>query len=257
MLVEYDLHDKSLFREYLGGARFNENLCVSYRVGLPPVNDRIEFLTRLSTGKKIVHLGFCDHLPIVADKIRRGRWLHNRLCAVAERCIGVDIDGAAVHAVTTRYNLADTYSADLTKGSPLKVLKEAQWDYLIIGEVLEHVGNPVRFLSRIATRYGDCVSRIVITVPNAFRAGNFIGAFKNRESINSDHRFFFTPYTLTKVADEAGLCPERLLAAQFSEALGLKRYLKRIVLRILPLFNEDLILVARIRAVAQSSIGLS
>jgi hypothetical protein len=256
MFVDYNLQDKSLFREYLGGTRFNDNLCVSYRDSLSPVDDRIEFLTRLCTGKKIIHLGFCDHLPIVADKIRRGRWLHHRLCTVAERCVGVDIDESAVQEITTRCRLTDTYSADLTKGPILKVLKEVRWDYLVIGEVLEHVGNPVQFLSRISTRYGDCVSRIIITVPNAFRAGNFIGAFKSRESINSDHRFFFTPYTLTKVVDEAGLCAEQLLAAQFSETRGLKRYLKRIILRTLPLFNENLILVARMGTSGQESIGV-
>jgi hypothetical protein len=245
MFVRYDLAVDSIFTQYLSGFRFDDNLRISYKTPLGPVLDRIEFLEQLSAGKKIVHLGFCDHLPVIENKIANDRWLHNRLTAVAERCVGIDIDEGAVKHIIARYNLDDIFSGDITSGPIIPVLKDNRWDYLIIGEVLEHIGNPVQFLSRIRQRYGDCIDRMVITVPNAFRAGNFIGVFKGIESINSDHRFFFTPYTLTKVADESGLKAERLAMARFSETRGAKGWLKRLILNRLPLLNENLILIVR------------
>jgi hypothetical protein len=245
MMVHYDLNGSSAFSQYLAGSRFDENLIISYHVPLKQVVDRIEFLEALSLGKKVIHLGFCDHLPIIEDKIAHGRWLHRRLAAAADRCIGIDVDQRAVEHITSRYKLTDVFSADLTRGPLLEVLKSDHWHYLIIGEVLEHIGNPVQFLSLIRERYYDCIDKVVITVPNAFRAGNFRGVLKGIESINSDHRFFFTPYTLTKVASEAGLEAEQLIMARFTELRGPKGWLKRVILNRVPLLSENLILVAR------------
>jgi hypothetical protein len=44
------------------------------------------------------------------------------------------------------------------------------------------------------------------------RGGNIRGAWKNTEVINTDHRFFFTPYTIAKIAVDAGYEPYGSLA---------------------------------------------
>ena len=95
------------------------------------------------------------------------------------------------------------------------------------------------FLQRFRENYGDVVEQIVITVPNALRAGNVKGAFRNTETINSDHRFFFTPYTIAKVACDAGFTPEQILMATFTRA----GWLKTKLLNRAPLLAEDIIFV--------------
>jgi len=57
--------------------------------------------------------------------------------------------------------------------------------------------------------------------------------------ISTDHRFFFTPYTFTKVATDAGLTLASLHMVRNSAA-GL---IKRTILNTFPLFAEDLIFI--------------
>ena len=43
------------------------------------------------------------------------------------------------------------------------------------------------------------VKKIIVSVPNCMRGGNATGALRSRETINSDHCFEFSPFTLAKV----------------------------------------------------------
>lgn len=88
-----------------------------------------------------------------------------------------------------------------------------RWDYAILGEILEHIDNPVSYLNAIQQLYSDCLIRIVITVPNAWTQATMRMANRSTEIINSDHRYWFTPYTLSKVMVQAGLHLEDLYFA--------------------------------------------
>jgi hypothetical protein len=57
--------------------------------------------------------------------------------------------------------------------------------------------------------------------------------------INTDHRFFFTPFTLAKVASDAGLILTSIQMAHYSQA-GL---IKRALLNKFPLLAEDLVFI--------------
>lgn len=74
-----------------------------------------------------------------------------------------------------------------------------------MGEILEHVDNPCAFLIAIRERYSRCINRMIITVPNAFSWQNISYTFSCEECINTDHRYWFTPYTLGKIATQAGM----------------------------------------------------
>lgn len=50
-----------------------------------------------------------------------------------------------------------------------------------------------------------------MTVPNALSKINFELAQKNIECINTDHKYWFTPYTTIKVLNEAGYKLEQLI----------------------------------------------
>ena len=127
--------------------------------------------------------------------------------------------------------------------TPLKEITETKWDYMILGEILEHVDNPVSFLSAIKNNYSDYVDKIIITVPNGLRFINFKNVIKSKEAINSDHRFWFTPYTLGKICTRAGLNVE-----EFFFTLDYKMFkysiFTRILYRIYPAFLDNLIIVA-------------
>ena len=80
----------------------------------------------------------------------------------------------------------------------------------MFGEIIEHLDDPVSFLKVFKAKYGENVSRFIITVPSIYNKRQFINMKNYREVINSDHRFWFTPYTISKVLVSAGYNPEKL-----------------------------------------------
>jgi hypothetical protein len=74
-----------------------------------------------------------------------------------------------------------------------------------MGDVIEHVDNPVAFLEFYAKHLTDG-GRIVLTTPNAFSALQFFSiATRNRVWVNPEHICFFDPLTLAEVVERAGL----------------------------------------------------
>jgi hypothetical protein len=132
------------------------------------VQDRIELLSGLATGKRILHLGCCDHIPLLREKIASGRWLHGKLTRVASYCVGIDIDAAAVAEVRKLSKLDNVFYGDITESDRIPAISGDVFDYVIFGEVLEHIGNPVSFLSGFLQNYRANVREIVITVPMLF-----------------------------------------------------------------------------------------
>ena len=93
---------------------------------------------------------------------------------------------------------ADSYQSIVDK------IKNNHFDVLLISDVIEHIGDPLTFLKDINRVFKNVVDRIIITTPNAFRLENFLSAYKNEEVINTDHKFWFSQYTLSKLIIESG-----------------------------------------------------
>lgn len=188
---------------YLTGKKFIGSLYVTISdLAKTPIT-RVEFLTTKVKGKKIIHLGCVDHLPLVDSKIKSNTWLHSLLCEQSQRCLGIDINQEGIDYIKSLGYKDSIYYDMLSEPASETILKE-NWDLLILGEILEHVDNPVLFLTKIREKYGSVIKQMVITVPNALRWINFKNVLKNKEVINSDHRFWFTPYTLAKISTQAG-----------------------------------------------------
>lgn len=100
---------------------------------------------------------------------------------------------------------SNSFVCDIINDPPLEIItKTSDFDYIFLGEILEHVENPVLFLKSIIDKYSEHVKKIVISVPNAFTLSNFKNALSNKEIINSDHKYWFTPFTIAKVLSCAG-----------------------------------------------------
>lgn len=191
---------------YLKGEKFTEDLFVRY-VYEPDdyvYQSRFDILTSLCQGKKVIHVGCVDHdIEAIERKLKKGTWLHKRLSDVAARCYGIDIQEQGIAYIRDQLGYSDAEAINiLTQDS--KALLEEQWDYLLLPEVLEHIGNPVDFLSALRNKLKGRVSTIIITVPHALYQGNCKRTSQGIERINSDHRFWFTAYTLSKLMVDAG-----------------------------------------------------
>ncbi|MDR1533268.1 MAG: class I SAM-dependent methyltransferase [Clostridiales bacterium] len=183
---------------------------------VPPVS-RIEIrpnlIYRLCAEKRVIHLGCTDHLPLIDQRIAAGNYIHRQLSYVASECIGVDINAEAVAHVHKR-GIGNVVVGDITKPG-IKEIESGRWDWIVIPDVIEHIPNPAAFLQAMDAVYGKYISRILITVPNAY--GNYLGGMTQfaKEVINYDHCFWFTPYTICKVVHAAGLEIDELFMCSY------------------------------------------
>lgn len=185
---------------------------------------RIDCILALVTNKKIVHFGFADHPPLIDEKIQQGKWLHQMLIEKTSHCAGIDNNVEAVNLIKKRYKIENIYHLDIIKNTEIPTeISQKTWDFLILGELIEHVDNPVLFLSELRKKFGSNTKKIIITAPNVFNTNTIIDIRKNQENINTDHRYWFSPYTLNKVAHNSGL---KNIEFTFAEQIKLSYWLK-------------------------------
>lgn len=162
---------------------------------------RLDFLLQKAAGLKVLHLGFLDHtIEVVRSKMADGKWLHARLLETCTRVAGIDINADGVKAAQDALDIPDLYVADVTRSLPDAISSE-HWDMMLIGDVIEHIPNPAQFLSGLRETCGGKCDRFVFSTPNAMSHQE---GSRSSERINSDHRYLFTPYTLSKILTEAG-----------------------------------------------------
>jgi len=236
--VSVIIDDFSEILPYLDGRRFDENMSFTYAAGAK-VEFREDELIELCRNKRVLHIGCCDHIELIKEKVAARGWLHGLITQVSEFTIGVDINPDAVERASEVSGLTNMVAGDITSDYLIEVIKDNHFDIALFGEVVEHIPDPVSFLKKFRENYGANFEDIVITVPNAFRGGNIVGIFKNKETINTDHRFFFTPFTIAKVALDAGFAPKEIRMASYQKAGRLKTML----LNRKPLLAEDIIFI--------------
>ena len=196
---------------------------------LPRKDGTVAVLKKLNA-KNIVHIGCCGHLKNIKKQIESNTSLHMTLIQNFEKVIGFDINHEAVQFFS---KYADNiYAKDvLTESSEVSSIINntfGEESYVIlIPEVLEHTLNPVTFLEYINKSYGGPQNKFVITVPNVYGFGRICDAlFHNKECINMDHKYMFTPTTILKVMCAAGITPKEL---QFMDLYKYSKIFKKTV----------------------------
>lgn len=224
------------------------------------VENRIKKLVKLTKGKCVLHIGCCDHVPLIKEKVKHGWWLQGELEKVCNCVIGIDINEKGIDYIKEEKISSNVYCANILNDDLKEKFPYTNFDYVILGEVLEHINNPVEFLSILRERlnkYGF-MGEVVVSAPNAlsFQRKELR---KRCEIINSDHKYWFTPYTLAKVLTEAGLYPSELFFAcsgscgNFKTKFGCliwliaERFCK-ILLKLNSYRSDDIIMIASMQA---------
>ncbi|MEO7572241.1 MAG: methyltransferase domain-containing protein [Acidimicrobiales bacterium] len=168
------------------------------RAWRPPIRDRVRFLEERCRARRVLDVGCVAHDVARMD---RPQWLHGRLAAVAERCIGVDVLAAGVNEMQKRgYHVV---LHDLRSGlGPLAA--EAPFDVIIAGELIEHVES-MDMLFRLAAEALTPEGRLILTTPNPYaphrvRAGQLGLVWEN-----VDHILYAFPSGVAELAERHGL----------------------------------------------------
>ena len=211
--------DKRL-HAYFEGSAFSNGLTITLASGNNVRQSVLPVLRQILAGKSIIHVGCADHLQLIDQKRAKGVWVHDQLLQVATRCLGIDINVQAVAYLKEKLGYQDIIVHDLTSAELPASLVSQSWDFMFMGDMLEHLDNPVAFLRQVHGLYKDRVQRLLISVPNAFSVQNFMFMLNNQECINTDHRYWFSIFTLAKLLVLSGFTPCFYTLADRSPAIA-------------------------------------
>ena len=134
-------------------------------------------------GKRVLHLG-CGWPPSL---------LHQAMAPVASHLDGVDIDAPA----TTRENI---WRVDLDAHPELVPVRD--YDVIIAGEILEHLGNPGNLLCTLRRLFPTTL--LVVSVPNALGAAALAWAQRGYENVHAQHTAWFSWHTAKELLERCG-----------------------------------------------------
>ena len=120
----------------------------------------------------------------MAAKRSEGRWLHDRIAAVATELVGLDVDAAGVEQA--RALGFEAYAIDAQNRERVAELSIGSFETIVAGEIIEHLDAPGPFLEAMLD-LAAADSRLVLTTPNAYRLQNFLTPFSGNELIHPDH----------------------------------------------------------------------
>lgn len=196
--------------KYLNGESFQTSLTVDLERTKYEIIPRETAITELIKNRNVIHIGCSDHIQVINEKIGTNTWLHKLITDNSKKCIGIDIDSESIYYIKNELGYTNVFQGDILSDE-FDELKQTKWDYVVFGEIMEHIDNPVNFLKVFKTRFGEDVERFIITVPSIYNKRQFGNMLKFKEIINSDHRFWFTPYTISKIVASAGYKPEKII----------------------------------------------
>jgi len=161
---------------------------------------RNEYILKACLGKKVLHIGCCD-APLMKERILRDELLHFKLLSVARSVHGLDCSAADIAILRKQYRVPDLITGTAERAADY--FRGMKFEVIVAGEILEHLDNPGLFLGSARTLLepeGACI----VTVPNgvAFRRG--INSLLRRESVHSEHNYYFSRKTIVRLLERYG-----------------------------------------------------
>lgn len=205
---------------------------------------REDFLVSLCRGKKVLHVG-CTDTPYTQAKFQGGLLLHEKIRRVAERVVGIDLDGEAIAWLQSQ-NIPDLYVADATKLAGFLKSIHFEPDLVLAGEVVEHLSRPGDFLEGIRGGIPDH-ARLVVTVPNAYGYFGILQMLLGYEKVHPEHVAYYSFGTLRELLTRHGYVVHRILPCRNREVRPLDKLLHfpfHLSLKLRPHFSTGYIAVA-------------
>jgi len=162
--------------------------------------DRVALLLDFCRGHRVVHVGFVDERRM-ETKLEAGKWLHERLAAVADSIVGLDLAEEGVE--WAKEQGFEAYAVDAQSSEAVTALRLAPADVVVAGEIIEHLDAPGPFLRAMRALLKDD-GLLVVTTPNAYRLLNFLAPASGSELIHPDHTAWHSPHTLRNLLVRSG-----------------------------------------------------
>lgn len=207
--------------------------------------NRDKTILSLCQNKKVLHLGAVGFTDISSEERTQlyRRTLHFKLTEICD-VIGIDYAHDVI-AQLKHQNITDTIiygNVEKLADVPLN----GTYDVLVIGDLIEHLGNPGLMLEGVQ-RFCGKQTIVIITTPNAFSLPSFLRFCFNKFKEGKEHVMSFNSINLTQLVDRYGLEIQSIdtcyqaTAREQNPAFGiLKQFFK-----LIPKFGGTLFIVAR------------
>lgn len=161
----------------------------------PRVERYEDFIAGFVSERTVLDIGVVGH---VVERSGNDDFRHGFINKLATRVVGIDILEAPVnHLRSIGYDvrLVDATS-DVDMGE--------RFERIVVGDVIEHVDDPVKLL-KFAARHLAPGGRILCTTPNPFYVGYLVEMFRHGMVIeNAEHVNFIIPSNALEIAHRAG-----------------------------------------------------
>ncbi len=212
--------------------------------------ERDSEIIELCRGKSVLHLGCVGFTDCpVSEKIKMAKEsLHAAITEVAEKCVGVDLDGGTVRQLTDHEVFDNLVEGDVEKLQALD-LSPQKFDLVVAGDIIEHLSNPGLMLDGIRERLLP-EGELLVTTPNSFGIASWIRVLTGRFTEGAQHVLCFNPITLSQLLERHGL--EVTSASTCYQSRAEQNYGKlfkilRAILRKFPKLGGTLLYVCRIK----------
>lgn len=211
--------------------------------------DRDSHIVDFVKGKSVLHIG-CVDSGFTLEKYSDGSLLHIKFQNVCDVLYGVDIDCEGIDFLKSKgikdIECINIVNIDTDDG--IGFIKVDQVDYIVVGEVLEHLSDPGQFINSLSSVAKKYASKIIFTVPNAFALFRFRKLLFGIEHVHEDHVRYYSPRTIEVALRRAGLTIDCMSGyIRVSEKSFIKRKVKEIGYLFLGpnrgLFSDGLIIV--------------
>lgn len=176
-------------------ARRARTLRAAWRDAIP---DRADFLVDRCRGQRVLDIGCVAH---DTARMRSPEWLHGRLAAVADECLGVDVlDEGVAEMKRLGYR---AISHDLSQGTG-PVAAMGLFDVIVAGELIEHAGS-IDMLFEVARELLSPTGQLILTTPNPWAPARVRAGQRGDVWENADHILFAFPSGVAELAERHGL----------------------------------------------------
>ena len=196
------------------------------------MKERIRIIAELVKGKNVLDVGCVDH---EASKEGGEEWLHRVILDNASDVLGLDYAEDEVHELFSKgYNMV--------YGNAEEVSLDRAFDVIVAGELIEHLGNPSRFLENMRGHLHKN-GEIVLTTPNPFYPKRFLEILlSGKASVHPQHVVWYCPTTLSEILSRAGFADIRIVPINNSERFG---WAVNKLSAFRPWFSTNLLAIAR------------
>lgn len=169
------------------------------------IKDAHSFQLDFVRDQSVLDIGMIAHTIEQTDD---PRWRHNLIREVASSVVGIDVLEDPIKQLQQRGY--DVRVVDATSDIDIG----QRFSRVVIGDVIEHVDNPVALL-RFARRHLTAQGLILCSTPNPFYLGSLITGLREGTFIaNAEHVSWITPTMALELGQRAGLRLTRYWHAQ-------------------------------------------